>query len=93
MPTSLIDRLWPFANKLTSERAFAALDVSRVPAFLELDLANALCDSFQPLPGAGLTAAARLLSSMASHYGVGILPARPRKPRDKATVSYRTLFG
>jgi hypothetical protein len=55
MPTSLIDRLWPFANKLTSERAPAALDVSRVPAFLELDLANALCDSFQALPGAGLT--------------------------------------
>jgi hypothetical protein len=54
MPTSLIDRLWPFANKLPSERAPAALDVSRVLAFLELDLANALCDNFQALPGAGL---------------------------------------
>ena len=29
---------------------------------------------------------------MAAHYGVGILPARSRKPRDKAIVSYCTSF-
>jgi transposase len=28
----------------------------------------------------------RSYGMMASHYGVGILPARPRKPRDKAKV-------
>jgi transposase len=30
---------------------------------------------------------------MAMHYGVGVVPARPRKPRDKAYVSYCTLSG
>ena len=35
----------------------------------------------------------RTYGAMASHYAVGILPARPRKPRDKAIVSYCTLFG
>jgi len=29
----------------------------------------------------------RSYAMMASHYDVGILPARPRKPRDKAIVS------
>lgn len=29
---------------------------------------------------------------MASHYGVGILPARPRKPRDKAKVEAGVRF-
>ena len=29
---------------------------------------------------------------MAAHYGVAIMPARPRKPRDKAYVSYCTLL-
>lgn len=29
----------------------------------------------------------RSYGMMASHYGVGVLPARPRKPRDKANVS------
>ena len=27
---------------------------------------------------------------MAMHYGVGVVPARPYKPRDKAYVSYCT---
>jgi transposase len=30
---------------------------------------------------------------MAMHYGVGVVPARPYKPRDKAYVSYCTLPG
>ena len=30
---------------------------------------------------------------MADHYSVGILPARPYKPRDKEKASYCTLFG
>ena len=29
---------------------------------------------------------------MAAHYGVAVVPARPRKPRDKVHVSYCTLF-
>ena len=29
---------------------------------------------------------------MATHYGVAVMPARPRKPRDKVHVSYCTLF-
>src|SRR3954462_7829840 len=29
---------------------------------------------------------------MAAHYGVGILPARPRKPRDKAKVEVGVRF-
>ena len=34
----------------------------------------------------------RSYGMMASHYGVGILPARPRKPRDKAKVESRSAF-
>jgi len=30
---------------------------------------------------------------MAIHYGIGVVPARPYKPRDKAYVSYCTLSG
>jgi transposase len=30
---------------------------------------------------------------MAMHYGLGVLPARRRKPRDKTYVSYCTLSG
>ncbi len=33
------------------------------------------------------------MPTLAAHYGVGVLPARPRKPRDKAIASYCTLFG
>ena len=33
----------------------------------------------------------RSYAKMAAHYGVGILPARPRHPRDKAAVE--ALFG
>ncbi len=33
----------------------------------------------------------RTYHEMAQHYGIGVLPARPRKPRDKAYVSYCTL--
>jgi hypothetical protein len=29
---------------------------------------------------------------MAAHYAIGILPARPRKPRDKAKVEARVRF-
>jgi transposase len=34
----------------------------------------------------------RSYGMMASHYGVGILPARPRKPRDKAKVEAGVRF-
>ncbi len=34
----------------------------------------------------------RTYGDLAIHYGVGILPARPYHPRDKAYVSYCTLF-
>jgi transposase len=34
----------------------------------------------------------RTYAEWAIHYGVGILPARPRRARDKAYVSYCTLF-
>jgi transposase len=34
----------------------------------------------------------RTYQEMAAHYGVAVLPARPRKPRDKAYVSYCTSF-
>jgi hypothetical protein len=29
---------------------------------------------------------------MAAHYDTAVVPARPRKPRDKASVSYCTSF-
>ena len=35
----------------------------------------------------------RTYADMAAHYGAALLPARPRKPRDKAIASYCTLFG
>jgi hypothetical protein len=35
----------------------------------------------------------RTYAEMAAHYGTAILPARPRKPRDKAMASYCTSFG
>ena len=34
----------------------------------------------------------RTYNDLAIHYGVGILPARPRRARDKVRVSYCTLF-
>jgi transposase len=34
----------------------------------------------------------RSYGMMAAHYGVGVLPARPRKPRDKTIDSYCTSF-
>jgi transposase len=34
----------------------------------------------------------RSYTDMARHYGTAVLPARPRKPRDKAKASYCTLF-
>jgi transposase len=34
----------------------------------------------------------RTYAAMAEHYGVGILPARPRKPRDKAKVEAGVRF-
>ena len=34
----------------------------------------------------------RSYAMMASHYGVGVLPARPRKPRDKAKVENAVRF-
>jgi transposase len=34
----------------------------------------------------------RTYADMARHYGTAIVPARPYKPRDKAIVSYCTLF-
>ena len=34
----------------------------------------------------------RTYTKMAAHYGTAILPARPRKPRDKTKASYCTLF-
>jgi transposase len=30
----------------------------------------------------------RTYGALASHYSVGILPARPRKPKDKGSDSY-----
>src|SRR5467141_2419358 len=35
----------------------------------------------------------RTYAEMAAHYDTAILPARPRRPRDKATASYCTSFG
>ena len=35
----------------------------------------------------------RSYADMAAHYGTAILPARPRRPRDKTSVSYCTSFG
>jgi transposase len=34
----------------------------------------------------------RTYAAMAAHYGVGVLPARPRKPRDKASVEAGVRF-
>src|SRR5258707_5757472 len=34
----------------------------------------------------------RSYGMMASHYGVGVLPARPRKPRDKSKVENGVRF-
>ena len=34
----------------------------------------------------------RTYGAMAAHYGVGILPARPRKPKDKAAVEAGVRF-
>jgi transposase len=54
-----------------------------------------VCDNLK----AGVTAAShyepgvnRTYQDLAAHYGTTIMPTRPRKPRDKATVSYCTLF-
>jgi transposase len=33
----------------------------------------------------------RTYEEMAAHYGVAVIPARPRKPRDKTCASYCTL--
>ena len=48
-------------------------------------------------PKTGVTKACRYepdlnptYQEMAAHYGVAVVPARPRKPRDKAYVSYCT---
>ena len=35
----------------------------------------------------------RTYAEMAAHYDTAILPARPRRPRDKTTASYCTSFG
>jgi transposase len=35
----------------------------------------------------------RTYAEMAAHYGTAILPARPRRPRDKVKTSYCTLSG
>ena len=35
----------------------------------------------------------RTYAEMAAHYDTAILPARPRRPRDKAMASYCTSFG
>ena len=35
----------------------------------------------------------RTYAEMATHYDTAILPARPRRPRDKAMASYCTSFG
>jgi hypothetical protein len=35
----------------------------------------------------------RAYADMAAYYGTALLPARPRKPRDKEKASYCTLFG
>jgi transposase len=35
----------------------------------------------------------RTYADMAAHYGIAVVPARVRKPRDKAHVSYCLLFG
>jgi transposase len=35
----------------------------------------------------------RSYGKMAAHYDVGVLPARPRRPRDKTIVSYCSSFG
>ena len=34
----------------------------------------------------------RTYTELATHYGAAILPARPRRPRDKTKASYCTLF-
>jgi transposase len=34
----------------------------------------------------------RTYGALAFHYGVGVLPARPRKPRDKAKVETGVTF-
>jgi transposase len=54
-----------------------------------------VCDNLK----AGVTAAShyepgvnRTYQDLAAHYGTTIMPTRPRKPRDKAMVSYCTLF-
>jgi transposase len=35
----------------------------------------------------------RTYAEMAAHYGAAVLPTRPRRPRDKTSVSYCTSFG
>jgi transposase len=32
-------------------------------------------------------------AALIKHYGTAVVPARARKPRDKAKASYCTLFG
>jgi transposase len=57
--------------------------------------AQVVCDNLR----SGVTKASRYepalnptYREMAEHYGTVIIPARPRKPRDKTKVSYCTLF-
>ncbi len=35
----------------------------------------------------------RTYAEMAAHYGAAVLPTRPRRPRDKTSVSYCTSYG
>jgi len=54
-----------------------------------------LVDRIEPRIGVGLENPEinRSYAMMATHYGVGIVPARPYRPRDKTSVSYCTSFG
>ena len=45
-----------------------------------------------PRPASTSPAVNRTYAEMAAHYDTAILPARPRKPRDKTIASYCTLF-
>jgi len=63
--------------------------IGGVPLLLVPDQTRALIarpDPYEPQTG-------RTVEEFATHYGVAVLPARPGRPRDKASTSYCTLFG
>ena len=72
------------ASHIRAFEYFGAVPALLVPDNLKSAVARAC--RYEPEPNATYL-------ELASHYGTAILPARVRRPRDKAKASYCTLCG